>query len=123
VPFDYVADHDKRRLTIIWHPPVGPEDVQAIVERQASEGAWSYGVLHDTRSISDTGAGNTSPVLETVARLSKTHGSRGPVALVAAPQTVGIAQAYAIRGTKATAGAIQVFWDKQEAEEWLDSQS
>ncbi len=121
MPLDYTVDHDKRRVTVIWHPPIDAQDVNAIVERQAHDGAWSYGVLHDTRANStDTGAsGATGPLLTTVTRLSQTHGPRGPVAIVAMPQTVGLAQAYAIRGAKATAGAIQVFWNREDAEAWL----
>src|SRR5262249_35489922 len=113
----------RRRVTIVWHPPVTAADVAEAVERQARDGAWSYGVLHDTRAITANTNESTQPLIDMVARLSKIHGPRGPVAVVAVPQTVGNAQAYAIRGARATVGTIEVFWDREEAEAWLDAET
>ena len=50
MPLDYSIDHDRRRITIVWQPPIDAPQVLAVVERQAEDGGWTYGVLHDTRA-------------------------------------------------------------------------
>ncbi len=121
MPLEYEIDRERRRVTIVWHPPVDAAQVVDVVERQAEDGAWNFGVLHDTRANSTNTGASTGPVQTAVERLTRLHGPRGPVAIIAQPHTVGIAQAYAIRGARTAAGDIQVFWDREEAEAWLDS--
>ena len=49
MPFDYVLDRPRQRLTIIGRDPFGVSDVLAWLERQAADGAWVYCTLNDLR--------------------------------------------------------------------------
>jgi hypothetical protein len=120
VPIDYSIDHDKRRVICVWLPPIETEDLLAILERAAADGAWSYGMLHDARAVHADETRSTRPLMEAVNRLSHDHGARGPVAIIANADQVGRAEAYAIRGDR-EGHAMQVFWDREHAEAWLDT--
>jgi hypothetical protein len=50
VPIHYERDDERRRLNIMTVGQVAPEDILGVLERQAKEGAWSYGVLYDARA-------------------------------------------------------------------------
>ncbi len=125
MPLEYTLDHEKRRLVVVWRPPVELDDVVATAERQAADGAWSYGVLHDFRALVTTtrsaDSAGARQVLDIIKRIGEKHGKRGPVAIVATGSTVGTAQAYAILGERQGTQETQVFWDREDAEAWLDA--
>jgi hypothetical protein len=118
VPIECSVDHARRLVVCVWVPPLAEDEIVAMIERAATEGLWTYGTLHDVRSIEPRGVGRAREMLQIVGRLSEVHGSRGPVAFVAAPAGVGSAQAYAILGGQ-SGQATQVFWEREAAEEWL----
>jgi hypothetical protein len=120
VGFDYVLDHQKRRLTIVRSGSADLAQILALLDRQAADGAWSYRLLHDARGASTApSATEVRTVAEHSRRLSLVHGPRGKVAFVTrAPALVGAMQIYAILAEEGS--AVQVFWDRQEAEFWLN---
>ncbi len=122
MPIDYSVDHVKRRILCVWAPPLDGAEIVATVERAAAEGLWTYGMLHDGRAVQPRGDLKARDMVDTVTRLAQTHGPRGPVALVANVDTIGSAQAYAILNDQ-SGQSIQVFWDRDAAEAWLDRQT
>jgi hypothetical protein len=119
--FEYTLDHVKRRVTIVRSGPTDLEAVLAGLDRQAADGAWGYTLLHDARGAT-TGldAHEVQSVADHARYLSQQYGPRGRVAFVTrASALVGSMQIYAILGGH-TAGDVQIFWDRDEAERWLD---
>jgi hypothetical protein len=53
MPLEYNRDDGRRRITVISTGVVTLPDALAVIERQAADGAWSYGVLYDTRGSAD----------------------------------------------------------------------
>jgi hypothetical protein len=94
----------------------------AIMDRQAMEGAWSYGVLYDARaSLYVPTADDLVAMATRVGVLTTKYGPRGPVALVvgdSAHHKVG--RRYASLG-ELTALDVRVFTTLDEAESWLDA--
>jgi hypothetical protein len=119
VAFDYVLDHQKRRLTIVRSGAAELDQIIALLDRQAADGAWSYRLLHDARGASTAlSATEARTVAEHSRRLSLVHGPRGKVAFVTrSPALVGAMQIYAILAGEGS--AVQVFWDRADAESWL----
>jgi hypothetical protein len=118
--FDYVLDHERRRLTIVRSGPTDLVQILAALDRQAADGAWSYRLLHDARGAS-TAPSSTEvrAVAEHARKLSQLHGPRGRVAFVTrAPELVGAMQIYAVLAEERA--AVEVFWDRDEADRWLD---
>ena len=81
MPFDYEVDHAARLVTVLWRNPITVEEMIDVLKRQAADGAWAYGVLHDSRQITP-GPSAMAPAFEASRRLSDAHGPRGPIALV-----------------------------------------
>jgi hypothetical protein len=79
MPITYARDDERRRIVVTTIGIVGIDDLLAVVDRQANEGTWSYGMLYDSRRVS-TVAGQTDvrAGLKHVEVLSRTHGPRGP---------------------------------------------
>ena len=63
MPIQYERDDDARRIVITTSGEVTFDEVLAVLDRQAADGAWSYSVLYDVR------AGDNEPPLEDVRRL------------------------------------------------------
>ena len=94
-----------------------------MIDRQAVEGAWSFGVLYDTRqgTTVPTGEDVHRTVLH-VGRLTTKHGSRGPVALVVSdPQLFVMGSWYSSLGDL-TALNVKVCTSIEEADRWLDDE-
>jgi len=94
----------------------------AIMDRQAAEGAWSYGVLYDMRASKYVPTAEDLIVMTTrVGMLTTKYGPRGPVALVVGDSALQkMARRYASLG-ELTALDARVFTTIEEAEVWLDS--
>jgi hypothetical protein len=92
----------------------------AIVDQQIAEGLWAYGILYDLRHTDDpTSREDAALVTAYVQAQSETHGRRGPVVLVTrAPAVLSGGLVYAYEAARRGVD-IQVFWDLEEAEEWL----
>ena len=119
--FDYARDDAQRRIRITAREPLQAIDLIAIIARQAREETWTYGLLYDLRAIQAiTSRVDASTVADYVRHQVMRYGSRGPVALVTRHiDVVGMGQIYAFLGAKAGV-SVEVFWDFDEAEKWLD---
>jgi hypothetical protein len=117
--FEYQFDDVSRRIHITARQPFGLGDAVAVLERQATAGAWGYGVLLDLR------AGILSPedqsaLLLYIEHLSVRHGRRGPVALIS--DDLSTAQGYAWRSAH-IGQTVKVFRNTFQAERWLNRQA
>jgi hypothetical protein len=123
MPFTYAKDDTRRRIRVKLHDPIRLDEAIAIVQQQAVDGAWAYHLLYDARGItSPPDSAQAAQVLEHVKRLIAEYGPRGRVALVTRhPDMIALSQGYAFNAAK-TAVEVQVFWDINEAERWLDEQ-
>ena len=91
-----------------------------MVDRQANEGTWNYGMLYDSRRVS-TVASQTDvrAGLKHVEVLSRTHGPRGPVAFVTTmPAAFGMVRMYSTLAGQVQQ-TVEVFRDIGDAERWL----
>jgi hypothetical protein len=122
MPFQYVRDDVGRWIRLTFTDPATLADVVASVEQQLADGAWSYGLLIDARSMSD--APQSSDIRAYVSRVGElvaVHGQRGPIAFVARRlPVIGAAQKYAVLGQNTE--SLEVFWDIRDAREWLAEQ-
>jgi hypothetical protein len=124
LPHSFQIDRSSRRVTIVGSDPVALPDVLALLDRQIAEGAWSYGTLHDARSVSwQPTADDVRMIVAYVDNNSRTLGPRGSVAFVAGSGALsGMAQMY----SKIVAGSAlhaEVFADVDSARRWLDEQA
>jgi hypothetical protein len=111
-------DDTRRRIRWTATAPVTLHDVLAQLDQQIAEGAWHYGVVVDLR-MGILSPADRDALLETMRTLSKTHGPHGPVALVTRqPAGVANAQIFAMRSM--APHSVEVFWDIEEANRWLD---
>jgi hypothetical protein len=116
----YARDDERRRIRVAVADSVTLPELIAIVDRQASEGTWTYGILYDVRSLADPPSlDDMQAMLAHVRQLANEHGPRGPVAIAArSADTVGTALMYAHRAGNDL--RLEVFWDTEDAERWLD---
>ena len=98
-------------------------DTIAVLDRQAADGAWSYGVLYDTRGgVGTPTVADVNAMVLHVGRLTTRYGPRGPVALVVAQDLVGMGKRYAKLG-HLTSLQVEMFGSVAEAEDWLAGES
>ena len=118
--YDFIRDDSRRRVIVKAREPLDAADLVAIVDRQIAEGAWRFGIVYDLRVAF---AGATSPedgqtIAAYVLRQVAAHGPRGAVAIVTRqPDMIAAGLMYAYRARKVN---VEVFWDIDEAECWLD---
>jgi hypothetical protein len=60
VPLYYECDPVTRRVNVTSTGSANLEDVLEVIDRQAADGAWSYGMLYDARLGVDARAKTTS---------------------------------------------------------------
>jgi hypothetical protein len=121
VPFQYDVDHAAQLVTILWRNPISVPEMIEVLERQAADGAWKYGVLHDMRQATSAPLSASNPAYEVSRRLSNVHGPRGPIALVPSLDQVGASQMFVIKAREEQ--RMQVFWSRDDAVRWLKSGS
>jgi hypothetical protein len=123
VPIHYERDDVRRRIAIMTIGHITPEDILGVLDRQASEGTWSYSVLYDTRASKNIPTPeDLRRVVMRVGTLTARHGPRGPVALVTnSEQLSRMARAYGNLG-ELTALRVEVFTGVEDAEQWLDQE-
>jgi hypothetical protein len=117
MPIQYDVDHGRRRVTVVLTPPVELQDALALLKRQAADGVWPYSVIYDIRAIPPDRT-RISALVAATDQLSATYGRRGAVAIVASLPVIGEAQSYAI--LERHRQTIEVFWNSDDAERWLD---
>jgi hypothetical protein len=119
MPITYERDDARRRIVVTTIGIVGLDDLIAVVDRQAAEGTWQYGVLHDSRRVASVASQtDVRAGLKHVEALSRTHGRRGPVAFVTTmPAAFGMVRMYSTLGQAHQ--AVEVFRDIGDAERWL----
>lgn len=93
-----------------------------LLERQAAEGTWRYGLLHLDDDLEALEAADVRRLAHEVARLSRQHGRRGPVAVVCnRDDTYGTARMYATLTDREQ--SVVVFRTRADAEGWLTVQT
>jgi hypothetical protein len=122
--FDYLRDDTQRRIRVTARESLQAADVMAVIDRQALEKAWAYGLLYDVRAVHIVAprrdAGRVAQYVQSYVRV---HGARGPVALVTRQTDIlETGQLYASLGAK-VGFEFKMFGDLAEAERWLDARS
>jgi hypothetical protein len=117
----YLRDDVHERITVTITGPARLADLESVVERQAADGTWRYGMLYDeclgTASLS---VNATRALVAVVDRMTRAHGPRGPVAIVCeVVAQFGMARMYSILGDQ-QGRVSNVFHDVAAAEAWLD---
>ena len=123
MPFQFVRDDAKRRITLTVTDPLTVADRIAAVERQLADDAWGYGLLIDARRMASfiPALSEMQAAGSRLAELVATHGPRGPVAIVSRkPGVIGASTMHNSLGVN-TPG-VQVFWDMDDARTFLDRQ-
>lgn len=120
--FEYRRDDARRRITVVAQGDLTRDDFRTILDRQARERTWSYGLLYDLRRM--THALLPSDVDELACRVYRyliSHGPRGPVAVVTtAIDVIGSTRAYE-RGAARAGVDVQVFWNVADALPWIEA--
>lgn len=121
MPVQHVQDDSARRLRVTATDPVTAGDFISSVERQFLDGAWSYGLLVDARTLANPPpAAGIQAFVHRVLELTAAHGPRGPVAIVARQSAmISAAHKYVYFGGNS---GSEVFWDLADAEHWLSRQ-
>ena len=75
MPITYERDDKLRRIVVTTIGIVGLDDMLAVVDRQASEGTWEYGILYDSRRVASVASQtDVRAGVRHVEVLSRTHG-------------------------------------------------
>jgi hypothetical protein len=120
MPIHYARDDVRRRIRITLTGPLTLADLIASVERQLAEGNWLDGLLVDARATFPAPPPSDMRLFAShVLKLIATHGPRGPIAVVARDASaIASAQLYLFFGGKTE--SIEVFWDLDDALQWLE---
>jgi hypothetical protein len=120
MPITYERDDELRRIIVTTIGIVGLDDLLAVVDRQAAEGTWQYGMLYDSRRVTSVASQtDVRAGLKHVETLSRTHGRRGPVAFVTTlPAAYGMVRMYSTLAGQLHQ-AVEAFRDIGDAERWL----
>jgi hypothetical protein len=120
MPITYERDDERRRSVVTTIGIVGIDDLLVVIDRQASEGTWQYGVLYDSRSVASVASQtDVRTGLKHVEMLARPHGRRGPVAFVTTmPAAYGMVRMYSTLAGQLHQ-AVEVFRDIGDAERWL----
>jgi hypothetical protein len=120
MPITYERDDERRRVIVTATGSVDLDEVLAVIDRQAREGTWQYGMLYDSRRASTVGSPADVRVgLKHVHTVSQTYGQRGPVAFVTTtPAAYAMVRLYStLAGARHQ--AVEAFRDIGDAERWL----
>lgn len=117
----HYRDDQRQRIRWTASAPLQLAEVMALLDRQIVDGGWRYALVIDLRQGALAGA-DRDALFAHIQALTLTHGAHGPVALVARDfEVVGGAEVFA-RRSAAKMQDVQVFWDVDDADNWLDSQ-
>lgn len=117
---EYQRDDARQRILVVATDPITPDEIVAMIDRQAAEDTWSYAMIYDFRGA------NWFPTTDDLSRfvararnLSASHGPRGRVALLVARDVAyGMGRMYSVLAESAGIDA-NVFRSHEEAEAWL----
>jgi hypothetical protein len=117
MPLSYQRDDVRKRITVITTGVLTSGEIVAMVDRQANEGTWSYAMLYDAcRVTSVATADEVRALAHHVQALERTHGPRGPVAVLTNEDAIyGMARMYSTSSQQ----RVGVFRDAADAERWL----
>jgi hypothetical protein len=124
MPYQYARDDTARSIRITLTDPLTVAERIAAVEEQVADDAWRYRTLIDARYLAVYKPNPTEmqAVVARVAEFVAEYGRRGPVAIVSNRATViSAGQMYNHFGDKRH--AVEVFWDLDEAQRFLDQQA
>jgi hypothetical protein len=124
VAIDYLADHSRRRLTLVAHEDFCVGDILESVERRLREGTWPYPVLLDVRRRRQPlSRADILLIVSRVNECSQTHGRPGPMAILVGDLVgFGMARMYSLYGDNA-GRTVEVFRNCDAADRWLDAQA
>jgi hypothetical protein len=124
MPITYERNDKLRRIVVTTIGIVGLDDMLAVIDRQANEDTWQYGILYDSRRVASVASQtDVRAGLKHVEMLSRTHGRRGPVAFVTTmPAAYGMVRMYSTLAGQVQQ-AVEVFRDLGDAERWLEGQT
>jgi hypothetical protein len=116
--FTYACDATARIIHVVAQQTLTVDEVLGIMDRQAAEGRWSFGMLFDLRRV-DTALSKqeSARVSEHAGTMEAANGPQGPVALVTSARLVAPRAAHAIRMKRTM--LVEIFWDPYEAQRWL----
>ena len=119
MPITYKRDDLRRRITVTLEGRFDVDHVVATVDRHAAEGTWHYTRLYDVRgALEAPTTAQIRALLGHVRERTRTHGPRGPVAVVTDHLAVyGMVRMYMSLGEND--GTVEVFRDLAEADSWL----
>ncbi len=94
------------------------------LNRLITQGTWQYSVLYDSRQVASVASqDDVRAGLRHVELLSRTHGTRGPVAFVTTmPAAFGMVRMYSTLAGQLHQ-AVEVFRDIGDAERWLTTRA
>jgi hypothetical protein len=120
MPITYERDDLLRRIIVTTIGIVGLDDLLAVVDRQATEGTWQYGMLYDSRRVTSVASQtDVRAGLKHVEALCRSHGRRGPVAFVTTlPAAYGMVRMYSTLAGQLHQ-AVEAFREIDDAERWL----
>jgi hypothetical protein len=124
MPITYARDDARRRIVVTTTGIVAIEEMLGVVDRQAREGTWQFGVLYDSRRVKTVATPADVRIgLRHVEDLTTTHGQRGPVAFVTRmPAAYGMVRLYSTLAGQQRQ-AVEAFRDIGDAERWLAGQT
>jgi len=118
MPLHYRRDDTRELIRVTATDPVTLGDMISFLHELAAIGAWRYGRLFDTRAISPPMPEEEATVVGYMQTLAAEHGRPGPLAVVARdPSMIARCEVHAWRMANVRSG--NVFWDPDEAAEWL----
>ena len=123
MPLTYKRDDGRRRIAMTLTEPLTEEELIRAIDRQLTEGTWSYGLVYDTRQLVSSRRVAISPqVAAHVADIAARVGPRGSVAmLVSGGDMAAMSEAHAGRSRRSGRG-VRVYWSPAEALAWLEAQ-
>jgi hypothetical protein len=119
VTVTYDRDDAQRRIIIKLAGAFELPATLALVDRLAADGAWSYGLLYDARTLTSAPTMSELQTIVDRVQVMTARRPRGPVAVVTPDPSVSeLAQMYASR----LAGTVNiaVFRTLDEGRAWLD---
>ena len=119
----YKRDDARRRISLTLTEPLTEDELIRAIDRQLTEGTWSYGLVYDTRQlVTSARVAISPPAAAYVADIATRVGPRGPVAiLVSGGDMAAMSEAHASRSQRSGRG-VKVYWSPAEALQWLEAQ-
>ena len=123
MPLTYKRDDARRRISFMLTEPLTEDELIRAIDRQLTEGTWSYGLVYDTRQlVLSRRVAISAHAAAYVADIATRVGLRGSVAiLVSGGDMAAISEAHAGR-SRGSGRGVKVYWSPAEALAWLEAQ-